>query len=701
MRAIAALAAILLVAQPCAARTAIVVNRTVTNVTSNASGSSNQRVYAQNASNISKGLVASFLNRYNPGSFDYYTGDQVRVSLVKNGTILGRSYSQIIWIGFGGQGMAQSTVTHTVCRECSLTFIASGGSIPTVPMLFLGPLVGETGAPQSTGAACSTGVNTTGMDPGTQGPDTFDWRYHIPGNNNGWPAWAGQQPGCAMSDTPPYTMPSGTFRVLLGADGTNMSSNGQLVRQPKPAWRDSIMQWGALSSWSGANQTYSAASPTLGVSVWVRYNDNPIGLSAGAKPAVFCAFGNMNPGTVGGGASARAALDQRIQPDPTPLYIAMAFLDSLSGGDLLGTSYEPAKLAVQISGGFRRGLNTAAGGIAPYDTVSFKAAMDSLKTLGLPITVGVNADSMNAYASDLAMWKRGGINRWALESWDGVADSSKGSGNASVGLYRPAIVDPFGRFRSRKFMGATADTTDTSMVNLLARGRKMIAEFTGDYVDGVLIAAQDDASPANKSSRAFDDSLAAAIAAAGFSGISQNADDSLATGGVGPTTSNPWGYGSTQRSIRGVMFLSHPGFNPRGATYGHGIPQVTDGSGSDSSWCISYTKRTLFGLFNNYWESPQNYVQLKNKDGGFALEQWASEPGIHAEISPKSNQTGVNLVRVTASGFGSGELTSSPNMPAFYTLKYLRNQVDAINSFGRTLIVFTSPDGIGTRDILR
>ena len=119
---------------------------------------------------------------------------------------------------------------------------------------------------------------------------------------------------------------------------------------------------------------------------------------------------------------------------------------------------------------------------------------------------------------------------------------------------------------------------------------------------------------------------------------------------------------------------------------------------------MAYANRTMFSLFNPFWETPQKYHWLKAVDDGVMdiAAHWWSEPGIHAEISPKSNiRTGTNLIRVTASALGAGTKPQWPDRPAWFTLKYIKYEVDAINSFGKTLIVFTYPDGLSPKDFKR
>lgn len=699
-RLLAALAA-LCIAGSAVARTAIVDNRGSAAQTSNAAN--NQVAEMATVGNNLKSMVLNFINAYNPGSVDYYTGDQVTTASARTGSIKGTTYTSIIWVG--PTSMGGSTQAHqSNCIPCSYTTLAGYAK---VPMLFFSGGLETEGGP-GTAASCSTSAVSNGFDPGTQGPDYFDWRAHIVGSKKAWPLQPGTSPAIYGSDNgTPITMPSGTTRVILGADASNMNAlaGASLVRQPKPAWRDSVHTWNTSDPWFTVGYLTAANGPTQGMLVWTRYLDYP-GVTD-SKPVVFAAPSAHHTPVIGGGTN--NIVDNRAQPDPIVIYTALAFLDSLTSRDLLGTNIEPKRLAVQISGGFRRGAANGARGFAPFDTNTVKASCDSIAALGIGnIAVGVNPnlDSLSTYASDLYIWKRLPGVRFAVEAWNGISDSTKvgnGSGAASAGLYAPRIVDPFGRFRSRVFVGAVSDTSDTSAAGLLKRGKQVVGSL-GVPVDGIAIAASDDISPRNWNSGG-EDSLALALDAAGLSGVAMNADDSVATSAaVGPTTGNRWAWNSTQRFVRDKAFLAFPGFNPRGSTYGNGVGLSGTGETSDSSWCIAYAQRSVRGLFNQFWVPPQKYPWLKNSDPAAmgANGNWWTEPGMMAEISPKSNiRTGTNIVRISASSLGSGESTSSPNMPGFYTLKYLKYQIDALNSFGRTLVVFTSPDGISPTDILR
>lgn len=712
--------AFLLLAPAAQARVAIIIDNTNNNSTAGTLALRTEEWYVRN---IGYQFVTGFLNRYNPGSYDTYTASQVwtqlikdgKVSLTDRGSTTGpyKTYTGVIWVGTAGMSVSTNP-NHVGCAACSLTFIsnAATAAVPTVPQLFLGGIVeGETGF--SASAACSTNCGGAGFDPGSQGPDYFQWRYHTlqqPGK--GWPAQPGEAAGLDCFDGTSIARAAGTYRVIIGGDLSNV---GGASPATVPAWRDSI--YSVAFQKVNYGYTANATAPSYGIAVWVRYNGWPEGSGpANAKPNIFVHWGAHHTPVVGGGNTLNT--DVRVQPDPVPIYIGMAFMDSVMGGAMLGTNYEPAKLAVQISGGFRRGLSTGPGGFAPDDTVNVGATLDSIKTLNIPFSVGVNVDSISAYASDLALWRRGGAPHFTLESWNGIADSTKGSGNASARPTAPAIVDPFGHFRKRIFVGSFSttdtitvtarDSTDTSMVALLYRGRKLLRQqlrITDNDIDGVVIAARDDHLPV--SNRSQDDSVGIALVRGGWVGVAQNADDSTGTSDIAPSRTNLWHASSNQHESGGALFLTHPGFNPRGATYGNGVAIVNDGAHSDSSWCMAYANRTMFSLYNPFWETPQKYHWLKPQGevdfGGLPSQaMWWSEPGIHAEISPKSNiRTGTNLIRVTASSLGTGGKPLSPDRPGWFTLKYIKYQCDAINSFGKTLIVFTYPDGLSPKDFTR
>lgn len=685
------------------ARVAIVVERDATTTGATTMMRADGYTQGQFQAQIAK----SFIETYNPGSVDVYPVDMVKTQIVKGGVIAGRSYAAVIWAG----GMAASNNSyHVSCASCSLTFIttAANNAVPTVPMIFMGQGLGsETGF--SNGATCSTLCVGSGFDPGIQGPTYVGGRMHLVGSKKSWPMTVGTNPGQYSGDASgAHVTASGTFRVLMGTD----YSNGHDGRVPPPSWRDSLYANG--NAYAVAGSIYDQfTSPAYGMNVWIRYNSTTsslVGGPPGAMPNVFVNPNTHHSSPIGGGDADPP--DTRVQLDPVPIYVAIAWVDSLLGGAILGTSVEPAKLGVQISGGFRRGLKTSTGGFPPFDSVYVGYALDSLKTLGIPFAVGVDPDSIDTYASDKNLWMRGGAVHWALESNHGLGDTTAVdavSGNASTAPASPRIIDPFGRFRTRAWVKPTTDTTDTSVASLLKKGRTLIEQrlrVGSESIDGILMASNSDFSPRNWNNGGGD-SLAVAAVTAGFSGISQNAEDSLAL-----STSNRVGYGSNQRSHSGFMALSFPGFNSRGAALGndYNLTGAEDpitsasGRGDDSATCVHQSKRSMFGLFSPYWEMSQKYSWLKNvSPAAMVSAAWMGEPGMHAAISPKSNiKTGTNLVRVTASGFGSNGITSSPAMPAYYQLKYLRYQVDAINQVaGREIIKFVYPDAIGPKDILR
>lgn len=138
------------------------------------------------------------------------------------------------------------------------------------------------------------------------------------------------------------------------------------------------------------------------------------------------------------------------QADPSVALMGLAIADSLVGGGLIT---KPLKLGIYITGGLRRGARTAWGGISPDDSTNFKASLDSLASLHVPITVGISVDpdTLSNREGDFAWYRRlGGMARYAPENYHFIGDTTL-TGPAGASYTSP--TDFLGRLRKRAQFG--------------------------------------------------------------------------------------------------------------------------------------------------------------------------------------------------------------------------------------------------------
>jgi hypothetical protein len=362
--------------------------------------------------------------------------------------------------------------------------------------------------------------------------------------------------------------------------------------------------------------------------------------------------------------------------------------------------------AIQVSGLCRRGGQFAPGGMfcpasGACDSVAWKASVDSLDALGVPITYGVRVDSMMAYISELAYVRTKSNASFAVERWNGTS--------LSLAAARDSLIGQVGINRfDTVLMGGNNDWTATEL-----KFRIRAANGVYSSRDTFALVKLTDA-----------DSIAGVISLAGYSGVSQDAEADSGLAG----TSAPGTWTAQQRVIsvpalygwrpqQYLMGLTFPGFNPRGATQGHGYElntsNVTASASTvtnDSTYNSHYMQRTMWGAVMPYWEpdGALDWPKIKDPAGTLGGVPWFGEPlaggGLYLSISTKARfGTGTNLVRITSSSLGGGQwFAASPNRPGFYQVKYTVNALRAVNALaGRALCLFVTPDQLTPKDIAR
>ena len=686
-------------------------------------------VKIQESDNITLAVVRACLDKFNPGGYDIGQTSKARMrnaigedasntKFIQDGWYQGTQYSEVVWLA-----SPQTNVGNMVgCAPCSLTAIGDGAAIkmPSVPQLFIAPPAGESQFnPPS--ASCSTGFNNETYDPDLQGPGYATTRFKVEGTPYVWgapngiatsvPQWRGAVGGTAESTFTGATPLSGGYRIIIGGHASAYEKMDTKTGTAGCVDRDSLVgpyNWMSYA-YSKIGARYNTYFPTpdsaYGMKFSVNYNESkaytPWGTSPYA-PIAYCDPGTTTMLDVGGNAFTVTGPQHRVRISPELVFASLAWLDSLTGHDVLGVRPKgQIRLAVQIDGGWERNnwRVPSSGGIDPVDTTGvLQASIDSLKALGIPIAVMVNCDSLNQYPNDKSWWARNP--NFVYEVYDAI---STASAPASYALYKNQLAGFY-----------------ASMDSCFGRSR-VDRVFTG--YEG------DDWTPADiqPQSAAKWDSLMWAYSSLGITGVSNDAEaDSEATASVargwpGPQTA----LYSTLLPGRYITKLCFPGYSNRGALEQHGrvfysstmdTTATSTGAGTiqyryakqrlqqDSTLTMAYVERSTFGALLPFWQQDYDANNVFRVGGDTGTNGWYGEPALTGQVSQKANtHTGCNLVRITASSLGAGQFgTGSPARPGFYQIKYLVNIARAINTLaGRQLIVFVRPDQLNAKDIQR
>ena len=377
------------------------------------------------------------------------------------------------------------------------------------------------------------------------------------------------------------------------------------------------------------------------------------------KAIVVCTFGhnNYDQASLGIGISGVAALD------------------SLTGGQVIN---KPLNIGFYLAGGFRRGARDAWGGISPDDSSNFKASLDSLATLGVPITVGVNlaTDTLSTYAGDFAWYRRlGGWASYAPENWQAIADSAKGGGNASLTEPR----DPLGLYRKRAQFGDSLAHaiagSDTSTASLMFRSLRILTE-NGLKVDPVVAGPLFDHRPITAS--AAGDSVFFGLSKAGIRAVVVDANNANSYG----ARANPRAYyvrsgpnpvGSSAPNRMMVLAAVTMSQDSSAARWTNGMS--TDGYSFVNQWGAS-----VEAFWCSAFESQQTRAIFDSGFNGRVIGNLRS-----------NNKARVFVV--AASDLGSGvrsDNATRPTRPGWWAVKSIVNTARIANSLaGRSIVVFS------------
>ena len=413
--------------------------------------------------------------------------------------------------------------------------------------------------------------------------------------------------------------------------------------------------------------------------------------------------------------------------DFTIILAALAHLDSLvradttaagvkRGGKVLGDKV--IKIAPIVYGGLARGERHswkspgAAQGILASDTSAFYATLDSIATLGIPITFAINPDSASSYERDLIKMKQVGMARFTPQVWNGVADSTKAGGQNAK--YRP--VDVFGRYRNRTAMGdGTGVGVDTGSVYTLARSAlRLVDSLTSGRVSRIAVAPDDDWSPLNTdgvlklSSQVRIDSVMYALQQAGFRGVvadAQDPDASASKRNGGPSKTNPRGYYNRQQvyasgsisGLRDFKILTHTGYAINGSRSQAFLG--TDSTGSSGGW-LGLVYKEISRVWSGALLDLDNSYDTWPSDDMSSAQAVRSYDDIHQrKVDRTQAAVGRPVVRGNIYRISCADLSGVPNgppaRPAYHVLKAMKNAMTAIDKLaGRTVVMFDYPEDI-------
>lgn len=405
------------------------------------------------------------------------------------------------------------------------------------------------------------------------------------------------------------------------------------------------------------------------------------------------------------------------------LLAALAHLDSIvratstSGGSVLGD--KQIKIAPVIYGGLARGERHAwkspgsAQGILASDTSVFYAGLDSLRSLGIPVTFAINPDSAASYARDLIKMKENPFARFAPQVWNGVSDTSKAGGQNPY--YRP--VDVFGRYRARAAVGDESGLgSDSSIAGLAKSSLRLVDSLVGRArVSPTAVAPDDDWSPLNVdgvlkgSDRVPIDSVLYALRLAGFSSVISDGNDPDASAFKrhGPSATNPRGYYQKQQKyslkkfcVDDINILSHAGYAITGGSrqMSAGATSFPDDSSTTTGGAGIIYKEiarawtgALMGHDNSYdtWGYDGNIINYDRLDIDYRRADH-----LNSRFDPGLGIQGGNIFRLSCADL-SGVPNGPPALNGFHALKAIKAAMDIVNwKAGRTIVRFCYPEDI-------
>lgn len=386
--------------------------------------------------------------------------------------------------------------------------------------------------------------------------------------------------------------------------------------------------------------------------------------------------------------------------DPHITLLVLARLDSLTGGKVFS---KPKKAAIVLSGAFERNLRRLPGGANDQDSSVIKATLDSLGALGVPLTVGANADSISSYPNEVSWWKKVPAARFSPYTTYGLTDTTKASNWSST-----RVVDLFGRYRNRAIVGDSlyhaVAGADSSILAGLVLLRDKIKD-AGLRVSGTVVAPLDDWSPKNMLSKSTPlDSLTLAFSRAGFSAVLTDVQRNEAS--INRTKANRdlvRGYDGVQRDyynpLLGKEFrlIGHTGYNITGSSMNYmvvptdstTIPLTYSFGGTITSTptaSMMSLGRFWYGFLNDNWRDIDWFPTTGIAGYGGYLDIRYPSADLFGEFRRAS------VMKLHVSDLG-GIPNGPPARPGYWAIKSLVNQFRAVNAWAnRKVLILTYPE---------
>lgn len=547
-----------------------------------------------------------------------------------------QSYVGIVHLGFA---VAANSPTSGYWPD-SLTFASKW---PLVPQVFAG-VHGVPGNGWRDDAACSTGI-----------------RNLVPPDGGAHPRYVQY-----LVNGPQVWQPTGVVPIAA-----NQAAGGWYTRG---IWRP-VVGYGVAASarararpdaskCSDCDSTGRSASPDS-VTLWARY------LSASAadrgRVLVYVDWGPVTQNN-----------------DPSLFAMAIAMLDSATGGQVIT---KKQKIAYTVRGMYRvrpSNVNFADGqqdstpvGVFcrsdSCDTENIAATMDSLNSLGVPITFEVEADSLMYNEKDYnrQLIRRVSKHRVAISSYNGVAASQR-TGTDVAGRYR--TPDIFGHTRRREVLPpgttslpATCSDTDTSIYCLLSFARFRADSVFPGKVSKVLMPAQGDWTPSTitRANSMALDTLLWAYSSLGFQGAVSGFMSPQHTVSRSTLPRGPFGWTSDGARLT----VRNPIVN--GPTLGTFAQLPTRGSEyhAQQEWIT---------------DNPNVHnILLEEVQGMWTGDWYTLHDAFHANHQFGARTRVVSMSAGTLGGSGQG---THPRRATWWHIKWHQNRLSAMNQLaGRTV----------------
>ena len=618
-----------------------------------------------------------------PGeNFVYVSANAVTTEMARTGVLYKRlggsrfdasraidTFTAVIHVGFNGDG----TTAFSWYRPDSLTLTAAA---PTVPQLML------IDGPGAADAADFTVVNST--------TDS---------------TWISKFSSAGSGDVGGFHEGEGSMWSSLSDGrtfGTNFGTNIVLKTGEPTGGIRPLLNYNANAVF--CNLEYTGNMPTFPDSVGTAVDDTCVVYEklnlhkSGAARITFASVGEYfyaDSAQQAAGGGVNSAYDyQGI--NWVALAVALAHLDSLTNGDVLGGQQQ--SFGVVLVGAGTRSDRRHPGGIFEADTTILGYSCDSLRACGAKVVFAADPESLAVNAGDIAILKRaaGRFTPWVRVGMDTTV---AGLGNASTSR----VVDVFGRYRNRAIFGDSlrhaVPGADTSVAALWWAARKNLASLVGESnISNSLVAPGGDWTPfqiRRNQNAGLVDSL---LWMANLVGAQTLVFDSYGQDMLPTYLTNPKGWPLTQgthaigaASARGVRVkaLAYSGFTPRGSRVG----SRTDGL-SFLGWmadtippvcspgpCPNPSATAV--AENHFWNAyfgPSRDLAFDPYDGlTDELNLYDNYPALY-----KRQRASVLVLPVQSLG---GQSVTAPNRWGFFTIRHLVDAAKLINAAaGRTVI---------------